>query len=133
MPPLKDLSTFLRTLEMPLINCEINLDINWSENCVIVATNVAAETGTFSITDTKLYVPVATLSTQENAKLLKQLKSGFKRTVNWNKYFQGVSRLFFYLLKKKHNEPVSNDVIFRLEKQKVIMFWLMDKTFLINQ
>ena len=40
---------------MPLINCEITLDLNWSENCVIVATNVAAEAATFSITDTKLY------------------------------------------------------------------------------
>ena len=51
---------------MPLINCEITLDLSWSENCVIVATNVAAQATTFSITDTKLYVPVVTLSTQEN-------------------------------------------------------------------
>ena len=63
---------------MHFINSEINLDLNWSENCVIVATNVAAEAATFSITDTKLYVPVVTLSIQDNAKLLEQLKSGFK-------------------------------------------------------
>ena len=56
---------------MSLINCVINLDLNWSENCVIVATNVAAQATTFPITDTKLYVPVVTLSTQDNAKLLK--------------------------------------------------------------
>ena len=63
---------------MSFINSEINLDLNWSKNCVIVATNVAAEAATFSITDTKLYVPVVTLSIQDNAKLLEQLKSGFK-------------------------------------------------------
>ena len=71
---------------MPLINCEINIDLNWSENCVIVSTNIAAQATAFSITDTKLNVPIVTLSTQDNAKLLKQLKSGFKRTINWNKY-----------------------------------------------
>ena len=97
---------------MPLINCKINLI--WSTNCVIVSTHVANQNATFSIIDTKLYVPVVTLSTQENAKLLQQLKSGFKRVINWNKYlskpqllaqnpflnhliepsFQGVNRLF---------------------------------------
>ena len=84
--PLRYLIHVWRTLEMPLIDCEINLDLNWSENCVIVATNIAAQATTFSITDTELYVPVVTLSTQDNAKLLEQLKSGFKRTINWNKY-----------------------------------------------
>ena len=57
---------------MPLINCEITLDLNWSENCVIVAINVTAQTTTISITDTKLYVPVVTLSTQDIAKQLEQ-------------------------------------------------------------
>ena len=83
---LKYLINIWRTLEMSLINCEITRDLNWSENCVIAATNIAAQAATFSITDTKLYVPVVTLSTQDNAKLLEQLKSGFKRTINWNKY-----------------------------------------------
>ena len=79
--------------------------------CIITNSTGA---GIFAITDTKLYVPVVTLSTQDNAKLLQQLKSGFKRTINWNKYesniktfaqnrylnhlinpsFQGVNRLF---------------------------------------
>ena len=68
--PLKYLSNFWRILQMLLINCEITLDLNWSENCVIVATNVPAQATTFSIIDTKLYVPVVTLSTQDNAKLL---------------------------------------------------------------
>ena len=67
---------------MPLINCEITLDINWSENWVIEATNVAAQPTTFSITDTKFHVTVLILSTQDNAELLEQLKSGFKRTIN---------------------------------------------------
>ena len=68
---------------MPLINCEVNLILTWSSTCVITDSTVA---GTFEITDTKLYVPVVTLSTQENAKLLQQLKSSFKRVINWNKY-----------------------------------------------
>ena len=86
MVPLKYLSNFWRILEMPLINYEITFDLNWSENCVIVATDVANQGATFSITDTKLYVPVVTLATQDNTKLLEQLKSGFKITINWNKY-----------------------------------------------
>ena len=68
---------------MQLINCEVNLILTWSKDCVI--SSAAGETK-FKITDTKLYVPVVTLSTQDNAKLLQQLKSGFRRTINWNKY-----------------------------------------------
>ena len=71
---------------MPLINCEVNLILTWSENCAIVSTNVANQNATFAITDAKLYVPVLTLSQQDNAKLLQELKSGFKRVINWNKY-----------------------------------------------
>ena len=114
MVPLKYLSNFWRTLEMPLINCEVNLILTWSSTCVLVATNIDGQNATFAITDTKLYVPVVTLSTQENTKFFQQLKSGFKRVINWNKYlskpellaqnpnlnhlvepsFQGVNRLF---------------------------------------
>ena len=83
MVPLKYLSNFWRTLEMPLSNCEVNLILTWSSTCVITDSNGA---GTFKITDTKLYVPVVTLSIQENDKFLQQLKSGFKRVINWNKY-----------------------------------------------
>ena len=72
----------MKTLETFLINCGVNLDLKWSENCVIVATNIAAQATTVSVTDTKLYVPDVTFSTQDNVKLLKQLKSGFKRTIN---------------------------------------------------
>ena len=109
--PLKYLSNFWRTLEMPLINCEVNLILTWSKDYVI--TNSTGEEK-FARTETKLYVPVVTLSTKDNEKLLQQLKSGFKKTITWNKYessikrfaqnrylnylinpsFQGVNRLF---------------------------------------
>ena len=109
--PLKYLCSFWRTLEMLLINCEVNLIFTSSSTCALTNSNGA---GAFAITDTKLYVPVVTLSTQENIKFLQQLKSGFKRVINWNKYlskpellaqnpnlihlvessFQGVNRLF---------------------------------------
>ena len=85
MVPLKFLSNFWRTLEIPSVDSEINLDLKLSKSCVKVSTNIAAQATTFSITDTNLYEPVATLSTQENTKLLEQLKSGFKRTIMWNK------------------------------------------------
>ena len=111
MVPLEYLSNFWRTLEMPLINCEVSLILTWSSTCVITNSTGA---GRFAITDTRLYVPVVTLSTQENTKLLQQLKSVFKRVINWNKYlskpellaqnpnlnhlvepsFQGVNRFF---------------------------------------
>ena len=83
--PLSYLSIFWRSLELPLINCEINLVLTWSANCVSVSTNVANQNPTFAITDAKLYVLVLTLPTQDNAKLLQQLKSGFKKVINWKK------------------------------------------------
>ena len=89
MVPLQYLSNFWRPFEMPLINCGITLDLDWSGNCVIVATNEAAQATAFSITDTKLYVTVETLSTQDNGKLLEQFKSGLKEqltgTINQTK------------------------------------------------
>ena len=80
--PLKYLSNFWRTLEMPLIICEVNLILTWSSNCALIATNIPNQNATFAITDTKIYVPVVTLSTQENTKFLHQLKSGFKGVIN---------------------------------------------------
>ena len=67
---LKYLSNFWRTLEMPLISCEINFILTWSENCVTIYTNVANQNPTFEIIKTKFYVPVVTLSTQDNAKII---------------------------------------------------------------
>ena len=86
MVPLKYLSNFWRTLETTLINCEVNLILTWSSTCALIATVSPNQNATFAITDTKLYVPVVTLSTQENRKFFQQLKSGFKRVINWNKY-----------------------------------------------
>ena len=88
---------------MPLINCEVSLTLTWSENCVLtdIKTQTAAAAqrdnpvrkridaptnAIFKITDTKLYVPVVTLSTKDDNNFLEQLKSGFKRAIKWNKY-----------------------------------------------
>ena len=76
MVALKYLINIWSTLEMPLINCEINLILTWSANCFII------EVATFAITDTKPYVPVVNLSAQDNVKLLQQFKSCFVRTIN---------------------------------------------------
>ena len=113
---------------MPLINCQVNLILTWSSNCVITNSRGA---GRFAITNEKLYVPVVTLWTKDNAKLLQQLKSGFKRTINWNKYqsdpkthtqnwylnhlvhpsFQGVNRLFLLPFENK-NDRISDSEYF---------------------
>ena len=58
---------------MPLINSEVNLILTWSSICVLIATNIPNQDATFAITDTKLYIPVVTLSTEENTKFLQQL------------------------------------------------------------
>ena len=128
MDPLKYFSNFWRTLEVPLINCEVNLILTWSSTCVIT-NSTGAET--IEITDTRLYVPVVTLSTQENTKSLQQLTSGFKRVINWNKYlskpellrsnpnlnylgepsFQGVKR-FFVLAFENDGQRTSNSGYF---------------------
>ena len=95
--PLKYLSNFWKILDMPLINCEESLTLTWSKNCVltditttdaqrdnpVIAAPISA---TSKIKDKKLYVPVVTLSAENDNKLLEQLKAGFKRTVKWNKY-----------------------------------------------
>ena len=100
---------------MSLINCEINLILTWSASCVICEADRAT---TFAITDIKLYVPVVTLSTQDNSNLLQQLNLGFKQRIYWYKFlskvssqtqnqyldcsidpsFQGVTKFLFYHL-----------------------------------
>ena len=110
--PLKYLSNFWRSLEMPLINCKVYLELNWIEDCILSS---AGDSAKFAITDAKLHVPIVTLSTKDSANLTKQLNKGFKRSVYWNSYetkppkvieqgkdiyellnasFQGVKRLF---------------------------------------
>ena len=99
--PLKNLSNFWRTLDMPSIKCKINLTLVWKVSITsketrndvpvqggnpAVATVDYSTNATFKITDTKLYVLVVTLSTTDDNNFLEQLKSGFQRTIKWNKY-----------------------------------------------
>ena len=99
--PLKNLGSFWRKLDIPLINSEVSLTLTWSKNCVLtdIITRAAdpntdppveainsPTNATFKIPDCKLYVPVLTLSAENDNKLLEQLKTGFKRTIKWNKY-----------------------------------------------
>ena len=99
--PLKYLNNFWRTLDMPSINCEVSLTLTGSKNCILISKakrdddpdadpavdgiNNPTNT-TFKITDCKLHVPVVTLTAENDNKLSKQLKTGFKRTIKWNKY-----------------------------------------------
>ena len=98
--PLQHLRNFWRTLDIPLINCEINLILTWSKNCLIASkakrdadpdVNPAVASvndptdETFKVTDTKLFVPAVTLSTEDD-KLIEQLKTRIRRTIDWNKY-----------------------------------------------
>ena len=116
--PLKYVSNFFSSLEMPLVNYKIDLELTWHKDCMISSVNAAANhVVSFMIKDTKFYVPVVTLSTKDNTNLTKQLNEGFKRTIYWNQYvskpfpetrhkktgisrfaldaaFQGVNRLF---------------------------------------
>ena len=103
--PLEHLSRFMRQWDILLIYCGISLKLNWSKNCVLTNTatrnHIAADTANnlpevlainaptnieFSITDCKLYVPVVTLSAENENKLYEQLKTEFSLTVYWNKY-----------------------------------------------
>ena len=120
MVPLKYLGNFWKTFEVSLIDFKINLSLKWSENYFLVAGTVAFQKSTFTITDTKTYVLVVTLSNQDNVKLLKKLEYGFKkqltgRNINLKKTqaqkqyldflidpsFQGVKRLCFERIIRK--------------------------------
>ena len=116
---------------MPIINCEINLILTWSDKCLLYND---AKVTTLAIADTKLYIPVVTLSTQDNAKLIEQLKPGFKRTINCRKHqskvtmqapnpfldslihpsFHGVNRLFVLSFENTTDETVHRNIIFQL-------------------
>ena len=90
---------------MPLINCGVELILTWFKNCVLISKSLrdadyeepidrkvdVPENAMFQITDTKLYVPVVTFSKENDTKLLEQLKTGFKRTVKWNKYMPQIT------------------------------------------
>ena len=124
--PLKHLNNFWKSLEMLLINCKVEFSLKWYNNCILSSSGTAA---TFTITDTKLYVPVVTLKTENNTKLSKLLSKGFKRPIYWNKYkvipnknynaheyireridasIQGASRLFFFPYIRGNNLTTEN-------------------------
>ena len=111
--PLKYLSNFFRSLEMPLNNCRIKLNLTWKKECIL---STDAGDAVFIINDTKMYVPVVTLSKEDNKDFIEQQNKGFQRSIDWNEYktkgqnkdananefkyinldpsFQGVNRLF---------------------------------------
>ena len=152
--PLKYLSNFWRSLEMPLINCKIELSLTWNQNCIL---STVADNSIFVITDTKLYVPIVTLKTEGNARLSKLLSEGFKRPVYWNKYnitpkkiyvannfireildasFEGVNRLFVLVDGRDDDDATENSYrIYFLPRItiKITTSKLMEEIFMINQ
>ena len=102
---------------MPSINCEVNLILIWYTDCDIIYTDVVNQIPTFIITETNLYVSVVTLSTQDNAKLLSQLKSGFKRAICWNKYLSKLE-----LLRQNPNLNHLKDLVKRVKRLFVLTF-----------
>ena len=107
--PLTHLSNFWRHLDIPLINCEVELILTWFKNCVLIDKSTREadynadpnvyeidnpENATFKITDVKLFVQVVTLSKENDTKLLEQLKTEFKRTIKWNKYRQSITNVY---------------------------------------
>ena len=125
--PLKYLSNFFRSLEMPLINCKIKLNLTWKKECVLSTDNGNAA---FIINDTKMYIPVVTLSKEDNKDLIEQQNKGFQRSIYWNEYktkeinenadanvfkyinldpsFQGVNRLFVMAYNRANGQPTRN-------------------------
>ena len=94
--PLKYLGNFWRALDIPLISCEVSLELKWNKNCVITSQQIginldggntaAPRNATAAINDCKLCIPVVTLSKDDEIKLLINLKSGFTKEIIWNKY-----------------------------------------------
>ena len=125
--PLKYLSNFFRSLEMPLINCKIKLNLTWKNECVL-STGVGE--AVFIINDTKMYVPVVTLSKEDNKDFIEQQNKGLQRSIYWNEYktketnegadnnvfkyinldpsFQGVNRLFVMAYNRANGQPTRN-------------------------
>ena len=100
---------------MSLISCEINFILAWSSTCLI---KNSTYTRTFAIADTKHYIPVVTLSTQGNGKLLENVKSNFKRAINWNKYQSKVS-------KQRKNQYLAYLVNSRLSGSKQVFYFVI--------
>ena len=125
--PLKYLSNFFRSLEMPLINCKVKLNLTWKKECIL---STDAGNGVFIINDTKMYVPVVTLSKEDNKDFIEQQNKGFQRSIYWSEYktkeinenadanvfkyinldpsFQGVNRLFVMAYNRANGQPTRN-------------------------
>ena len=114
--PLKYLSNFFRSLEMLLINCKIKLNLTWKKECVLSTGDGDA---VFIINDTKMYLPVVTLSKEDNKDFIEQQNKGFQRSIYWNEYktkeinenaafFQGVNRLFVMAYNRANGQPTRN-------------------------
>ena len=125
--PLKYFSNFFRSLEMPLINCKIKLNLTWKKECVL---SNQAGAAVFIINDTKMYVPVVTLSKEDNKDFIEQQNKEFQRSIYWNEYktkeinknadanvfkyinldpsFQGVNRLFVMAYNRANGQPTRN-------------------------
>ena len=116
MLSLKCLSSFCNALEMRLNNCEINLILTWSGNCILLSGSAPNQVTTFAIPDTKVYVPVVNLSAQDNVQLLQQLKSDFKRTINWSRYWSK-------LIIQRQNQYL--DYLFDLSFWRVYRFFVL--------
>ena len=113
--PLKYLSNFWRSLEMPLINCKVYLELSWIKDCIL---SNAKNTAKFAVTDTKLHVPIVTLSTKDSANLAKQLNEGFERFVYWNSHETKPAKIIeqgkAYTNYLMHHSKVLKDYLFLL-------------------
>ena len=112
--PLKYLSNFFRSLEMPLINCKIKLNLTWKKECVL---STGGNDAVFIINDTKMYVPVVTLSKEDNKDFIEKQNKGFQnknpdanvfKYINLDPSFQGVNRLFVMAYNRENDQPTRN-------------------------
>ena len=85
-------SNFWRFLDLPLINCEIELNLSGANDRILIEHHNTITGVNFAIISTKLYVPVVTLSINDNIKFLESIKQGFKRTISWNKYRSEITK-----------------------------------------
>ena len=118
--PLKYLSNFWRSLEMSLINGKVELALTWIEKCMLTVANAA----TFKITDAKLYVPVVTLSAENNVKLSKLLSDGFSRFIYWNKY-KVIDNIVVQIVAQNEEKHIRSYLILIFKELKDYLFLLM--------
>ena len=153
MVSLKCLSNFWKNFEMRLTNYEINILLTWFEKCIIVTWEYGNQEPKFAITNTKLYVSGVIKSTKTNENILRKIKTGFKRTINHNKYhsepniytqirylnqltdssFQGANKFFNLSFKNDEHRRSYKQYFLLTIEIKDSMLWLMEKKFFISQ